>query len=103
MEWGWARGLAGVTREGVGEGDRTTGRSCLGEERARIPARPPGNDQAGEKPENRFVLGDSSRKGPDDSPRGAGPGRSQLVSPGSVGGLAARPGFLARIVNSRES
>src|SRR5713101_7819975 len=79
--------LAGLSRGLLAEDPWTTGRSCLGEEHARIPARPPGNDQAGEKPENRFVLGDSSRTGPDDSPRGAGPGRSQLVSPGSVGGL----------------
>src|SRR5260370_5506828 len=95
--------LAGLSRRLLAEDPWTAGRSCLGEERTRIPARSPGNDQVGEKPENRFVLGDSARTGPDDSPRGAGPGRSQLVSPGPVGGLAARPGFLARIVNSRES
>src|SRR5229473_3775079 len=95
--------LAGLSRELLAEDAWTAGRSCLGEERARIPARSAGNDQAGEKPENRFVLGDSARTGPDDSPRGAGAGRSQLVSSGSVGGLAAGAGCLAAIVNSRES
>src|SRR6267154_1303184 len=95
--------LTGLSRGLLAEDPWPAGRSCLGEERARIPARSPGNDQAGEKPENRFVLGDSSRTGPDDSPRGAGPGRSQLVSPGSVGGLAARARGLAAIVNSRDS
>src|SRR5258708_9289512 len=95
--------LTGLSRGLLAEDTWTAGRSCLGEERARIPARSPGNDQAGEKPENRFVLGDSARTGPDDSPRGAGAGRSQLVSPRSVGGLAARARYLAAIVNNRES
>src|SRR6266478_5331916 len=94
--------FARFSRGLLAEDPRTGGRSCLGEERARISARSPGNDQAGEKPENRFVLGDSARTGPDDSPRGAGAGRSQLVSPRSVGGLAARARGLAAIVNNRE-
>src|SRR6266851_10316497 len=73
----------------------------MAEECAILSARPPGNDQAGEKSENGFVRGHSARTGPDDFARGAASGRSQRLSPRTVGGFAASPGYLAGILVAR--
>src|SRR3981189_422384 len=75
----------------------------MGKERASVPARSPGNDQAGKKPENRFVRGDSAWRWPDDSAPGAAAGRSQCISSGPVGRFTARARRLAGIVSTRES
>src|SRR6266446_5747222 len=73
----------------------------MAEERAMLSARSPGNDQVGEKSENGFVRLHSARTGPDDSARGAAAGRSQRLSPRTVGGFAASPGYLAGILVTR--
>src|SRR6266481_7009506 len=73
----------------------------MAEERAILSARSPGNDQAGEKSENGFVRGHSAWTGPDDSARGAAAGRSQRLSPRTVGRFAAGAGYLAGILVTR--
>src|SRR6266699_2125628 len=94
---------AGIPRGLLAEDAAASGRRCVGKKRPRVPARSPGNDQAGKKRENRSVRGDSAWGWPDNFARGARAGRSQRLSPGSVGRFAARAGRLARIVSTHES